>query len=106
MRNTGNAGRRITVSCSEKNEGSLDFTLHYSGRDYFLFREKYTVSAYNYYGTGVSLDTALDYSRSKKNIRVLKTMEKLPACIRYIEKEYDIEVLDKTKKSGRTGRAA
>lgn len=51
-----------------------------------------------FFGYGVSLAQALDFSKSKKDTAVMKTMDKLPMYIKYIEKEYEIAVLNQTKK--------
>jgi hypothetical protein len=38
----------------------------------------------------------MDFSRAKGDSAIIRTMEKLPSHIRYIEREYDIEILRKT----------
>jgi hypothetical protein len=49
-----------------------------------------------YFGRGVHIDAAMDFSRAHNDTAILNTMRKLPSYIKYIEKEYGIEVLRKT----------
>ncbi len=49
-------------------------------------------------GKGVELNKALDHSRGNHDTALIKTMNKLPRYIIYIEKEYGIQVFNKTKR--------
>ena len=51
-----------------------------------------------YFRDGVRLDDALNFSRAKGDNAIKRTMEKLPSYIKYIEREYDLEILRKTAK--------
>ena len=57
------------------------------------------VLEYNiYFRDGVRLDDALIFTRAKGDNAIKRTMEKLPSYIKYIEREYDLEILRKTAK--------
>jgi len=71
-------------------------------KEYYLFSQKYKKTVVDYYSKGVVLEKAMDFSRSKRNKGITKIMEKLPAYVRNIEREYDIHVL----KGGVTKKAA
>lgn len=79
-------------------DGFHKLYLRHEGRDYFLFSQSYRASVKAYYAKGVTLDKALNNPCAGINAALRRTMEKLPAYIRYVEKEYDIVVLDQTKK--------
>ena len=84
---------KIFSKITEKGKQSL--YLKTNGKEYFLFSQNYYKSVSQFYKSEVSVDRALDFSVSPGKA-VNKTMEKLRAYIPYIEKEYGINVLDKT----------
>ena len=85
---------------------TLSFYLEEKGKEYFLFDQGFYVSDYRYFGKKVFLSDALDFSKSQRNHAIARTMNKLPAYIRYVEKENGIEVLTKTKKKHNKMNAA
>jgi hypothetical protein len=74
-----------------------------NGKEYYLFSQNYRRAVKEYYSTPVALDRALDFSCSN-GLPVRKTMEKLRAYIPYIEREYGVSVLKKTKKAQRPNK--
>lgn len=74
--------------------------LKVNGREFYLFSQNYRRAVKEYYSTPITLERALDYSCSN-GLPVRKTMEKLRAYIPYIEMEYGVNVLKKTKKAQR-----
>lgn len=85
------------IYCKEQKRGTLSFYLNHMGVDYFLFYQHFKSGTNDYYKNGVSLDEAINYSRGQRNRAVFKTMDKIPMYIKYIEKENNIQVLNKTK---------
>ena len=91
------------VYCKTTQKGLHSFYLFTEGDEYFLFSQKYRKGVQNYFGKGgVYLDQARNFAKSNRDTAIVKTMNKLPVYIRYIEKEYDIAVLNQTKKRNRT----
>lgn len=87
-----------TIYCRTTDKGVHSFYLSSNGTSYYLFSQDYRRGVNAYYRKGVLLDRALDYGRSDNDVAVIRTMGKLPSYIRYIEKEYGIQVLKKTAK--------
>lgn len=65
-------------------------------QEYYLFSQKYKQSVVDYYSKGVTLRKALDFTKSKRDIAITKTMEKLPMYIKSFEKEFGIKILNMT----------
>ena len=84
-------------------QGDHNLYLKANGKEYFLFSQNYYKTVSDFYGREVSLDRALDFSASTGKA-VRKTMEKLRAYIPYIEKEYGVSVLKKTKHARRPNK--
>jgi len=96
---------KTTIYCTPTAKGALTFYLKNENKEHFLFNQNYRKGVYHYYKNGVSVDTAKDFSRVKnRDTAILKTMEKLPMYVRYVEKEYNLIVLDQTKKKLSTKR--
>lgn len=82
-----------TVSC----KGTHSFFLRRNGKDYFLFNQNYKKSVHKYFQSGVLLKNGINFNKIHGDGALTNTMEKLPAYIKYIEKEYQIAVFEKTK---------
>lgn len=89
------------VYCKPTSKGIHSFYLKSEGEEYFLFCQDYRAGVQDYFSRGVSLDDAYNYSKANHNSALIKTISKLPMYIRYVEKEYGIEVLEQTKKHKR-----
>ena len=84
------------IYCRTIAKGRQAFYLSVRGEDYYLFEQDYRVSNKEYFAKGISVSE----SRNFRNIHsksVIHTLEKFPAYIKYIEKEYGIAVYEKTK---------
>ena len=95
-----------SILCKTTSKGQQCLYLQADGKEYYLFSQNYRSSVKDYYQTNVILDRALDYSANTGEA-VRKTMEKLRTYIPYVEKEYGVCVLNKTKKAQqpkKTGR--
>ncbi len=87
---------KTNVYCLTTDNGVQSFYLEACGETHYLFSQNYRRGVKEYFGQGVHIDAAMDFSRARNNTAVLNTMRKLPSYIKYIEKEYGIEVLRKT----------
>lgn len=90
-----------TIYCKTTAKGTHTFYLKSNGSEYFLFNQNYRKGVNDYYRYGVSLDNAADYTKSKFDNAVIRTMSKIFMYVKYIEKEYDIEVLKQTIKKNK-----
>lgn len=96
---------KATVYCRTTAKGVQSFYIRAEGKTYFLFQQDYRVSNRDYFRKGVRLDDLGRYAGAH-SASVRKTLDKLPAYIRYIEKEYGIAVYERTKRAaeGKGGR--
>lgn len=93
-----------TVYCVPAAKGVHAFYLKDGEKSFFLFSQNYRKGVQRYFSRGVSVDAATDFSRAHGDSALMRTMSKLPAHIRYVEKEYGIAVLRQTvKRNGEKG---
>jgi len=92
------------IFCKPTGKGIHSFYLETSDRIYFLFSQDYRKGVQNYYSSGVRIDESFNYGKSHGDSAITRTMEKVPIYIRYIEKEYGIEILEKTRKKSSRSR--
>lgn len=67
-------------------------------KEYYLFRQTYRRGVADYYRNGATIDDAINYSKAKFDTSVMHTMSKLLSHIRYVEKEFGLVVLDRTRR--------
>ena len=85
---------KATIYCTEPKHGGLDFYLKVNGESYYLFNQRWRQAVKDFYKNGVSIDRALSPSHyGNRHIS-----DKLPCYIRYVEKEYGITILEKSKR--------
>lgn len=82
----------------ESDVESHDFYVKVENEAYFLFRQPWRYGVNQFFENGVRIDKTIKGTLKKYDHAVLKTIEKLPAHIKYIEKEYGIAILNQTKK--------
>ena len=85
------------VTCKTTAKDTQTFYVNVNGKEYFLFEQEYRISVKKHFRKGMTINQINDYSNVTSNA-VKRTLEKLPSYIRYIEKEYDIAIYEKTKK--------
>lgn len=85
------------VYCKNTKRGRHEFYINIDGTDYYLFSRTFRVSNDEYYSKGVSFEDSINHSKSK-SFTVLHIMDELPKVFRYIEKEYNVIIFDKTFK--------
>lgn len=91
--------KAAVVFCVEETRGNHDFYVKVDGEVYFLFRQPWKAGVNEVFKNGVRLDKQLKSVSKKHDYGIMKTLEKLPSHIKYIEKEYDIAILERTKKA-------
>ena len=92
-------GMKATIYCKPTSQGIHSFYLVLGTDEFFLFNQSYRKGVEEYYGKGVHLDEARKYSKAHRDAAIMRTMDKIPMYVRYIEKEYDVIVLNNTKKN-------
>ena len=66
-----------------------------------MFSQDFRKGVHEYFSKGVRIDEATDFSKSHRDNAIRRTMTKIPMYIKYIEKEYGVEVLERTKRKNR-----
>lgn len=101
---------RAVIYCKRNTNGRDSFYLESEGERYWLFDQNHRKGVNEHFGKGLFLTDALSHRKAGCDGAVCKTISKLPAYIKYVEKEYGIAVLERTKKrileTGRYGNCA
>lgn len=95
-----NVSMKAMIYCVKK-QGVHSFFMMFGRKEYYLFSQNYRKGVQNFYNRGVSLNESIDFSKAHNDSAVMRTMSKIPMYIKYIEKDYGIEVFEKTKKKNR-----
>ncbi len=74
----------------------LYFYYENEGQRYYLFGQHYTTEVFKTFNNGCKLKEALSFE-NVKGTSLKKVKEKLPKYLAYIEKEYELTILQKTK---------
>ena len=104
--------RQAVIFCTQPVRGKLYFHVAAGGEEHCLFGQPFRASLWNRYRFGVRLEEALDRSACRAVPAQMKVCEKLFRTIPYIEKEYGLALLRRTRRSSRRrkreegGRAA
>lgn len=77
------------------------FFITVSGKEYFLFEQSYRKSVKEFFSCGVDIDKINNYTGAH-SAAVRKTLDKLPAFVKYVEKEHELEIYEKSKVSYKT----
>ena len=95
------ASMKTMIYCETPENAIHAFYMINEGEKYYLFSQDYRKGVQDFYHKGVRLAESLDYSKAHKDTAIERTMSKIPMYIKYIEKEYGIEVLERTKRRNR-----
>ena len=87
-----------TIYCKSTGHDIHSFYLRTGKEEYFLFSQGYKGGVHKFYAGGVDIKKAMDCSKGRHDASILRTMNKIPKYIVYIEKEYGTVILDKTRK--------
>ncbi len=93
---------QTVIYCRTVEKGVQAFYVKVEGKRYFLFRQNFRKSVKDYFVKGVMLDKIGSYEGVHSE-SVRHTLDKLPAYIQYVEKEYGIEIYEKTKEKKAKG---
>ena len=77
-----------------KNNNRINFYLTFEGEQYWLFSQDYSMSVYDYFKFGRSLEELRNHSFWRSNPRLAKTIDRIPTMVRYIRKEYELPLCD------------
>jgi len=88
---------RSVVFCETTAKAVQSFYISVGGKRYYLFSQDFRKSNKRFFSRGVELDTIGTY-KNVHSTSVRKTLDKLPIYIKYIEKEYGVEILESTRK--------
>ena len=89
---------KARIYCTSDHKGTHLFYLDLGEETFFLFSQSYRKGVDEFYAKGVYIDESINYNKAHKDSAIIKTMEKIPMYVKYIEKEFDVEVLKKTQK--------
>ena len=89
---------QTTIYCKTTNNGVHSFYLLVGNEKFFLSSLVYRKGVENYYGKGVRSDESMKYSRAHNDFAITKTTDKIPMYVKYVEKEYNIEIFERTKR--------
>ena len=89
---------KTKIYCKISSKGAHNFYISTDEGEYFLFSQNYRRGVNDYFKNGVNLNEVFNFARCKYDNAVIRTKSKLPMYIKYVEKEYGITILDKTKK--------
>lgn len=84
------------IFCKTSTKGVHSFYLHTEGQTYYLFSQNFRRGVKHFFESGVTLNESMNFKKAKGDAAIIHTMEKLPCAIRYIEREYELEILTKT----------
>lgn len=89
---------KTKIYCKTTSKGVHSFYLLTESAELFLFNQPYRRGVADYFTKAIVLDEAINYSRAHEDAALMRTMTKIPMYVKYVEKEYGIEVLNRTKK--------
>ena len=95
---------KTTIYCKPTAQGIHSFYLLTDAGEYFLFSQNYRKGVQSYFSKGVRLDQSRNYAKTNRDTAVIKTMSKLPTYIKYVEKEYGMQVLRSTARKNQNFR--
>lgn len=89
--------KKSMIFCKDSNTfGILDFYLVNGNDTIYLFSQKFRHSIYKHYHHGLLLDEALSYKKAHNDKAIMNVIKRLPAQINYIEKNYNIVVMNRS----------
>ena len=90
--------KEMVIICRDSSiKGIINFYAENSTQSYFLFQQKFRHSTYNFYRKGIPMKQAFSHRSTHRDKAIEQVIRRLPAQISYVEKEYGIAILNKTK---------
>lgn len=90
---------KTVVYCRSTAHNVHSFYMLNGRQEYYLFTQSFKQVVHDYFCGGVTLDYAIRPANRDKSKAIYKTMDKIQKNIRYLEKEYEMEVFNKSKKA-------
>ena len=94
------------IYCKTMGANQVGFYLQADGKEYFLCKQRFYASLWEYFSGGVELHSI--FTKAGKHSHAIREVKrKLPAYVEYIEREEDVRVLSKSpaKEDFRIGEA-
>ena len=91
---------KTMIQCTENKLGGHAFYVKHKGTDYLLFNQKYHNGVDKVFCNGLDLRYSLDPKTAKGDTAVLKTITKMKMSIKYIEREFQVKILDSSINKG------
>jgi hypothetical protein len=90
--------REMVIICRDSSiKGIINFYAEDDTRSYFLFQQKFRHSTYNFYKKGIPMRQAFSHRTTHRDKAIAYVIRRLPAQISYVEKEYGVAILNRTK---------
>ena len=89
---------QVKIYCTNPEPGQLNFYAEAVGNTYCLFSQPYRSGVERVFSKGIYLTELNNTKFHKYDACVSKTVEKLPAYLRYINKEYDLGLFRNSRK--------
>lgn len=100
-----NAMKQAIIKCSKDANGKhLNFYAVSGENSLFIFSRKYNNEVSRYFRNGVPVSEVFNFSKANRKPTVMNIMEQLPVYIRFVEREYGVELLRKRAVNRRSGR--
>lgn len=91
---------KTVIKCTENKLGGHSFYINHQGIDYLLFNQRYHRGVDRVFKNGLDLYDSLDPKTAKGDTAMLKTISKMKLFIKYIEKEYQVKILNSSINKG------
>ena len=89
--------KHAVIHCTQPVRGTLYFFVSAAGEEHFLFSQGFRASLWSRYRFGVRVEEALDFGNYAAHPADRKLCEKLFRILPYIEKEYGLPLLRKSR---------
>ena len=97
--------KRAIIKCSKDAKGNhLNFYAVTGKQSLFIFSRKYNNEVSCYFKNGVPVSEVFNISKVYRRPAVRNIIEQLPVHIRFVEREYGVELLRKRSFNHRSGR--
>ncbi|MGN0682048.1 MAG: hypothetical protein ACI4WS_08170 [Oscillospiraceae bacterium] len=97
--------KQAIIKCSKDANGKhLNFYAVSGESSLFIFSRKYNNEVSRYFRNGVPVSEVFNFSKANRKPAVMNIMEQLPVYIRFVEREYGVELLRKRAVNRRSGR--
>lgn len=96
---------KTIIYCKPTSKGIHSFYVAIGNERFFLFEQAYRKGVEQYYGNGKLIDDALNFSKAHNDYAITRTMTKLPMYLQYVEMEYGMKILKKTRRLNRNSKA-